>query len=44
MSVIKHYLNKEKTKYKPERGLSAAELHEVACYYGFLVFIIKPSS
>ena len=29
---------------KPERGLSAAKLHEVACYYGLLKYLIKPYS
>lgn len=29
---------------KPERRVSAAELHEVACYYGLLKCIIKPYS
>lgn len=29
---------------KPERRLSAAELHEVACYCGLLKCIIKPYS
>lgn len=29
---------------KPERRVSAAELHEVACYYGLLKCLIKPYS